>query len=122
MNEKLEQLRRQLDQKTTEIESLVAQQQDLGAIDDLDSAEYELLQAQVEEILDNWEEAAEEGSRGLDDATLNRLIAERFEIEQQIEAMQGGSGQFMGDFDEDHEGERSNGTSEGEDHGIGKHG
>jgi len=36
MNEKLDQLRRQLDQKTTEIESLMATQQGMGSIENMD--------------------------------------------------------------------------------------
>ena len=36
MNEKLNQLRRQLDQKTTEIESLLATQQGMGSIENMD--------------------------------------------------------------------------------------
>jgi len=84
MNERLEDLRRQLDQKTNEIESLVAAEQGLGSIGTMDPSDYERLQQDVEELLERWEEDAEEGQRSIDDAQLHRLIAERFEIEQKL--------------------------------------
>jgi hypothetical protein len=85
MVEKLEELRRRLDQKTTEIESLVAAEQGIGSIENMDPSDYERLQQDVEELLERWEETAqEEGPGGMEDTPLNRLIAERFEIEQQI--------------------------------------
>ena len=85
MNEKLDQLRRQLDQKTTEIESLMATQQGMGSIENMDPSKYERLQQDVEELLERWEETAQEqGPGGMEDTPLNRLIAERFELEQII--------------------------------------
>ena len=84
MDERLEDLRRQLDQKTTEIESLVAAEQGLTSIEKMDPSDYERLQQDVEELLERWEEDAEEGQGSIDDAQLRRLIAERFEIEQKV--------------------------------------
>jgi hypothetical protein len=85
MDEKLGELRRRLDQKTTEIESFVAADQGIGSIENMDPSDYERLQQDVEELLERWEETAqEEGPGGMEDTPLNRLIAERFEIEQQI--------------------------------------
>jgi hypothetical protein len=85
MDEKLEELRRQLDQKTTEIESLVAADQGIGSIENMDPSDYERLQQGVEELLGRWEETAQEEEPGrLEDTAPNRLIAERFEIEQRI--------------------------------------
>jgi hypothetical protein len=43
----------------------------------------------VEELLEQWEEAAQEGHGSMDDTPLNRRIAERFEIEQAILAARG---------------------------------
>jgi hypothetical protein len=84
MDERLDELRRQLDQKTTEIESLVAAEQGMGNIESMDPSDYERLQQDVEELLERWEEDAEEGQGNIDDAQLHRLIAERFEIEQKV--------------------------------------
>jgi hypothetical protein len=89
MDERLHELRRQLDQKTNEIESLVATEQGIGAIENMGPSDYERLQQDVEELLEQWEETAQEGQGSVDDKPLNRLIAERFEIEQEIIAARG---------------------------------
>jgi hypothetical protein len=78
MNDRLEDLRRQLDQKTTEIESLVAAEQGLGGIGSMDPSDYERLQQYVEELLEQWEEDGQDGSGNVEDSPLNKLIAERF--------------------------------------------
>jgi hypothetical protein len=103
MVEKLVELRRRLDQKTTEIESFVAADQGIGSIENMDPSDYERLQQDVEELLERWEETAqEEGPGGMEDTPLNRLIAERFEIEQQIFASRGQQGNdFAGDETQD---------------------
>src|SRR4029079_17785144 len=93
MDEKLGELRRRLDQKTTEIESVVAAEQGIGSIENMDPSDYERLQEGVEELLGRWEETAqEEGPGSMRDTPLNRLIAERFEIEQIILASRGQQG------------------------------
>jgi hypothetical protein len=98
MVEKLLELRRRLDQKTTEIESFVAVEKGMGSIENMDPSDYERLQQDVEELLEWWEETAqEEGPGGMEDTPLNRLIAERFEIEQEIIAVK----RAEGDKDED---------------------
>ena len=89
MDARLEELRRQLNQKTTEIESLLAAERGMGSIEDMDSAGYERLQEDVEERLERWEQASQGKSGNLDNTPLNRLIAERFEIEQEILAAKG---------------------------------
>ena len=90
MDEKLHELRRRLDQKTTESETVVAVERGIGSIENMDPSDYERLQEDVEELLGRWEETAqEEGPGGMDDTPLNRLIAERFEIEQMILATRG---------------------------------
>ena len=103
MVEKLGELRRRLDQKTTEIESFVAVEKGMGSIENMDPSDYERLQQDVEELLERWEETAqEEGPGGMEDTPLNRLIAERFEIEQQIFASRGQQGNdFAGDETQD---------------------
>jgi hypothetical protein len=87
MDERLHELRRQLDQKTTEIESLIAAEQGMGSIENMDPSDYERLQQDVEELLEQWGEDAQDGEAV--DAPLNRLIAERFDIEQQVLAARG---------------------------------
>ena len=89
MDERLHDLRRQLDQKTTEIESLVASEQGIASIENMHPLYYERLQQDVEELLEQWEESAPEGSSHVEDTPLNRMIAERFDIEQQILAIKG---------------------------------
>jgi hypothetical protein len=97
MDERLHELRRQLDQKTSEIESVVAAERGIGSIENMDPSDYERLQQDVEELLEQWEEAAQEEPGSTDDTPLNRLIAERFEIEQKIIAVK----RAEGDKDED---------------------
>jgi hypothetical protein len=90
MDEKLDELRRRLDQKTTEIETVVAAERGIGSISEMDPSDYERLQQDVEELLGCWQETAQEqGPGSMDDSPLNRLIAERFEIEQIILASKG---------------------------------
>ena len=103
MDEKLGELRRRLAQKTTEIESVVAAEQGIGSIENMDPSDYERLQEDVEELLGRWEETAqEEGPGSMQDTPLNRLIAERFEIEQIILASRGQQGNdFAGDETQD---------------------
>ena len=103
MDEKLGELRRRLDQKTTKIESVVAAEQGIGSIENMDPSDYERLQEDVEELLGRWEETAqEEGPGSMRDTPLNRLIAERFEIEQIILASRGQQGNdFAGDETQD---------------------
>jgi hypothetical protein len=84
MDERLHELRQRLDQKTSEIESLIAAEQGMGGIENMDPSDYERLQQDVEELLEQWGEDAQEGQASVDDAPLNRLIAEWFEIEQQV--------------------------------------
>jgi hypothetical protein len=90
MVEKLEELRRRLDQKTAEIELFVAAEQGISSIGNMDPSDYERLQQDVEELLERWEETAQEQRPGgMEHTPLNRLIAERFAIEQEIIARRG---------------------------------
>ena len=69
----------------------------------MDPSDYERLQQDVEELLEQWEETVQqEGPGGMDGTPLNRLIAERFEIEQIILASRGQQGNdFAGDETQD---------------------
>ena len=102
MDEKLGELRRRLDQKTTEIESVVAAEQGIGSIENMDPSDYERLQQDVEELLEQWEEAAQEARGSMDDTPLNRLIAERFEIEHKIIAAKRAEGEKDEDIDDEY--------------------
>jgi hypothetical protein len=77
-------LQRKLSAKTREIETLVAKQQQLGDLNEMDSTDYERLRLYVEELIFKWQEAKVRRSPSNTDSALNRLIAEREEIEQQI--------------------------------------
>jgi hypothetical protein len=71
----LDELQRKLTARTREIEALVAEEQDLGDIN-------------AEELIAKWQEADVDRSGSNPDTPVNRLIAERQEIEEQILALQ----------------------------------
>jgi hypothetical protein len=71
-------------------------------IEKIDPSGYERLQQDVEELLEQWEEAAQEGRGSMYDTPLNRLIAERFEIEQKIIAARGTEGDKDEDTDDEY--------------------
>jgi hypothetical protein len=100
MDEKLQELRQHLDQRTTEIEALVAQEEGMGSIEKMDPPEYERLQERVEELLEQWEEKSEGGASSENDTPLSKLIAERFDVERQILAIREQSAD-EGEVDED---------------------
>jgi hypothetical protein len=54
----------------------------------LETADYARLRAYVEELIYNWQEANVRLSLSNPETALNRLIAEREEIEQQIVELQ----------------------------------
>jgi hypothetical protein len=84
----LDQLQRKLIIKTREIEALVAAEQDLGDLSSMDSDQYAHLRIHVEELIYQWQEAEVRPSTSNPDTALNRLIAERQEIEEQILALE----------------------------------
>ena len=84
----MEALQRKLASKTREIEALVAEQQRLGDPNAMESTDYARLRAYVEELIYNWQEANVRASPSNPDTPLDRLIAEREEIEQQIVELQ----------------------------------
>ena len=81
-------LQRKLAVKTREIEALVAEQQHLGELNAMESPDYARLRTYVEELIYKWQEAKVRRSESNPDTEVNRLIAEREEIEQQIVELQ----------------------------------
>jgi hypothetical protein len=78
MDERLHELRRKSDRKTSEIETVLAAEQGMGSIETMAPSDYERLQQDVEELLGRWEETAQdEGPGSMEDTPLNRLMAER---------------------------------------------
>jgi hypothetical protein len=84
----MEVLQRKLGAKTREIEALVAKQQHLGELDAMETTDYERLRIHVEELIYEWQEANIRPSLSNPDTALNRLIADREEIEEQIVELQ----------------------------------
>jgi hypothetical protein len=74
--------------KTREIEALVAEQQHLGDLNVMKSTDYVRLRIYVEELIYKWQEAKVRPSGSNPDTAVNRLIAEREEIEEQILQLQ----------------------------------
>jgi hypothetical protein len=74
--------------KTREIEALVAEQQHLGDLNAMKSTDYVRLRICVEELIYKWQEAKVRPSGSNPDTAVNRLIAEREEIEEQILQLQ----------------------------------
>jgi hypothetical protein len=84
----LEQLQRRLAAKTREIEMLVAAEQNLGDLAPMESTEYSRLRVYVEKLIYKWQERNVRWSESNPDTQIDRLIAEREEIEEQILALQ----------------------------------
>ena len=81
-------LQRKLATKTREIEALVAEQQHLGDLNAMESTDYARLRIYVEGLIYKWQEAKVRPSGSNPDTAVNRLIAEREEIEEQILQLQ----------------------------------
>lgn len=88
VEKEMEALQRKLMAKTREIEALVAVEQNLGDLNAMENTDYGRLQACVEELIYKWQEAKLRPSESNPDTPVNRLIAEREEIEEQILALQ----------------------------------
>ena len=80
-------LQRKLATKTRDIEALVAEQH-LGDLNAMESADYARLRTYVEELIYKWQEAKVRPSESNPDTEVNRLIAEREEIEEEILKLQ----------------------------------
>jgi hypothetical protein len=84
----MDELQRKLTTKTREIEELVAAEQNLGDLNSMENTEYTRLRIYVEELIYKWQEANVHPSASNPDTAINRLIAEREEIEEQILALE----------------------------------
>ena len=84
----MDELQRKLVIKTREIEALVAAEQNLGELSSMESTQYARLRMHVEELIYKWQEANVRPSASNPDTAINRLIAEREEIEEQILALE----------------------------------
>ena len=81
-------LQRDLVTKTREIEALVAEQQHLGDLNAMESTDYARLRTYVEGLIYKWQEAKVRPSKSNPDTEVNRLIAEREEIREEILKLQ----------------------------------
>jgi hypothetical protein len=88
VEKEMDALQRRLTAKTREIEALVAAEQNLGDLSAMESTDYARLQAFVQELIYKWQEAKLHPPESLPDTPVNRLVAEREEIEEQILALQ----------------------------------
>ena len=74
--------------KTREIEALVAEELNIGNINAMEGTTYARLRTYVEELMEKWQQANVDRSGSNSDTAVNRLIAEREEIEEQILTLQ----------------------------------
>ena len=84
VDNQLEKLQAKLGAKTR----LVAEERHLGDPNAMQTSDYTRLRSYVEELIYEWQEAVVRGAEPKADTALNRLIAEREEIEQQIVELQ----------------------------------
>jgi hypothetical protein len=77
-------LQRKLAIKTREIEALVAEQQDLGDLIAMESTDYARLRTYVGELIYRWQESKIRSSESNPHTAINRLIAQREEIERKF--------------------------------------
>jgi hypothetical protein len=88
VEKEMDALQPQLAEKTREIEALIAAEQNLGDPKALESTDYARLQAFVQELIYKWQEAKLHPRGSNPDTAVNRLVAEREQIEEQILALQ----------------------------------
>jgi hypothetical protein len=88
VEKEMEELQRKLAAKTREIELLLAAQQNLGELASMESNQYARLRIYVEELIYKWQETNVRPSAANPDTAINRLIAEREEIKEQILALE----------------------------------
>ena len=86
VEKEIDELQGKLTAKTREIEALVAEELNLGDINE--GATYARLRTYVEELIEKWQQADVDHSGSNPDTAVNRLIAEREEIEEQIITLQ----------------------------------
>ena len=88
VEKEIDELQGKLTAKTREIEALVAEELNLGDINAMEGATYARLRTYVEELIEKWQQANVGRSGSNPDTVVNRLIAEREEIEGQILTLQ----------------------------------
>jgi hypothetical protein len=88
VEKEIDELQCKLTAKTREIEALVAEELNLGDINAMEGTAHARLRTYVEELIEKWQEADVDHSGSNPDTAVNRLIAERAEIEEQILTLQ----------------------------------
>ena len=88
VEDEMEELQRKLTSRTREIEALVGAEQNLGELNSMESTEYARLRIYVDELIYQWQGAKVHPSASNPDTAINRLIADRLEIEEQILALE----------------------------------
>ena len=88
VGQEIDELQGKLSAKTREIEALLAEELNLGNIHAMEGATYARLRTYVEELIEKWQQANVDHSGSNPDTAVNRLIAEREEIEEQIITLQ----------------------------------
>jgi hypothetical protein len=88
VEKEIDELQCKLAAKTREIEALVAEELNLGDINAMEGTTYARLRTYVEELIEKWQQANVDRSGSNPDTVVNRLIAEREEIEEQILTLQ----------------------------------
>ena len=88
VEKEIDELQCKLTARTREIEVLVAEELNLGDINAMEGATYARLRTYVEELIEKWQQANVDRSGSNPDTVVNRLIAEREEIEEQILTLQ----------------------------------
>jgi hypothetical protein len=88
VEKEIDELQGKLSAKTREIEALLAAELNLGNIHAMEGAAYARLRTYVEELVEKWQQANVDHSGSNPDTAVNRLIAEREEIEEQIITLQ----------------------------------
>lgn len=88
VEKEIDELQCKLTAKTREIEALVAEELNLGDINAMEGITYARLRTYVEELIEKWQQANVDRSGSNPDTVVNRLIAEREEIEGQILTLQ----------------------------------
>jgi hypothetical protein len=88
VEKEIDELQRKLTAKTREIEGLVGEELNLGDINAMEDTAYARLRIYVEELIEKWQRADVDHSGSNPDTAVNRLIAEREEIEEQILTLQ----------------------------------
>ena len=88
VEKEIDELQGKLSAKTREIEALLAEELNLGNIHAMEGATSARLRTYVEELIEKWQQANVDHSGSNPDTAVNRLIAEREEIEEQIITLQ----------------------------------